>query len=171
MLIVLTRLAPDQLRRCPHWDLARGALKRPHFPDMTGGSVTAAQDEQQHEAAAAGLDQESARLLAMLASNIRLFRSQRGMTRRRLAEQSGVSLPHLARLESSQGNVSVVGARQGRAGPQPAPRQAVSRASSSPAICADRRIPREQPANRLTEIARSCSSSSRRPRPGTSASR
>lgn len=30
------------------------------------------------------------------------------MTRKGLAEQSGVSLPHLARLESSQGNVSVV---------------------------------------------------------------
>lgn len=30
------------------------------------------------------------------------------MTRKGLAEQSGVSLPHLARLESSQGNVSIV---------------------------------------------------------------
>lgn len=55
-----------------------------------------------------GLDGESARLLALLAHNIRLFRGQRGMTRKTLAEQSGVSLPHLARLESSQGNVSVV---------------------------------------------------------------
>jgi len=58
--------------------------------------------------ATAGLDAESARLLSLLARNIRLFRSQRGMTRKGLAEQSGVSLPHLARLESSQGNVSVV---------------------------------------------------------------
>ncbi|MEN9428805.1 MAG: hypothetical protein RLZZ220_3154, partial [Pseudomonadota bacterium] len=63
--------------------------------------MTAAQDEQQN-LAAAGLDEESARLLATLARNIRLFRSQRGMTRKNLAEQSGVSLPHLARLESSQ---------------------------------------------------------------------
>lgn len=51
---------------------------------------------------------ESALLLGRLARNIRLFRGQRGMTRKTLAEQSGVSLPHLARLEGSQGNVSVV---------------------------------------------------------------
>jgi len=57
---------------------------------------------------AAHLDDDSARLLALLARNIRLFRGQRGMTRKNLAEQSGVSLPHLARLEGAQGNVSVV---------------------------------------------------------------
>ena len=51
---------------------------------------------------------DSARLLGLLARNIRLFRGQRAMTRKALAEQSGVSLPHLARLEGSQGNVSVV---------------------------------------------------------------
>jgi len=33
------------------------------FPDKTGHSVTAAQDEQQHEAAAAGLDEESTSLV------------------------------------------------------------------------------------------------------------
>lgn len=54
------------------------------------------------------LDADSARLLALLARNIRFLRGQRGMTRKGLAEQSGVSLPHLARLESSRGNVSVV---------------------------------------------------------------
>ena len=68
---------------------------------MTAGE--AAKDEQ-----ATGLDEDSARLLSILARNIRHFRGQRGMTRKNLAEQSGVSLPHLARLESSQGNVSVV---------------------------------------------------------------
>ena len=67
----------------PHWDMARGALKCRTFQTRQG-SVTAAQDEQQHEAAAAGLDEESARLLATLARNIRLFRSQRGMTRKNL---------------------------------------------------------------------------------------
>ena len=51
---------------------------------------------------------ESARLLTQLARNIRLLRGQRGMTRKGLAQQSGVSLPHLARLEGSQGNVSAV---------------------------------------------------------------
>lgn len=66
------------------------------------------EDQESREDAGAGLDADSARLLARLAHNIRLFRGQRGMTRKNLAEQSGVSLPHLARLESSQGNVSVV---------------------------------------------------------------
>lgn len=64
--------------------------------------------EEKEAEATAGLDAESAHLLGLLARNIRLFRGQRGMTRKGLAEQSGVSLPHLARLESSQGNVSVV---------------------------------------------------------------
>lgn len=54
------------------------------------------------------LEEDAVRLLGQLARNIRLFRGQRGMTRKNLAEQSGVSLPHLARLEGSQGNVSVV---------------------------------------------------------------
>ncbi|HET6720871.1 MAG TPA: helix-turn-helix transcriptional regulator [Rhodocyclaceae bacterium] len=66
-----------------------------------------AADEEKVESPA-GWDADSARVLALLANNIRLLRSQRGMTRKGLAEQSGVSLPHLARLESSQGNVSVV---------------------------------------------------------------
>lgn len=57
---------------------------------------------------AAGLEADSAHLLAVLARNIRHLRNQRGMTRKGLAQQSGVSLPHLARLESAQGNVSVV---------------------------------------------------------------
>lgn len=55
-----------------------------------------------------GLDQESERQLALLARNLRHFRAQRGMTRKALAQQSGVSVPHLARIEGSQGNVSVV---------------------------------------------------------------
>ncbi len=85
---------------------------------MTGDIVAAEQDEKEvqtevqadvpAETQSAGLDADSAALLAVLARNIRHFRGQRGMTRKNLAEQSGVSLPHLARMESSQGNVSVV---------------------------------------------------------------
>jgi XRE family aerobic/anaerobic benzoate catabolism transcriptional regulator len=52
-------------------------------------------------------DQNSDRLQALIATNLRLFRAQRGMTRKQLAEQSGVSVPHLARLEGGQGNVSL----------------------------------------------------------------
>ncbi|WP_374263370.1 helix-turn-helix transcriptional regulator [Zoogloea sp.] len=77
---------------------------------MAGSSVEAEQDEKeaQADAQAGGLDADSAALLARLSRNIRHFRGQRGMTRKNLAEQSGVSLPHLARMESAQGNVSVV---------------------------------------------------------------
>lgn len=57
---------------------------------------------------ASGVDEDAAHLLTVLARNIRFFRGQRGMTRKCLAAQSGVSLPHLARLEGGQGNVSVV---------------------------------------------------------------
>ncbi|CAM5181142.1 Shikimate kinase OS=Castellaniella defragrans (strain DSM / CCUG 39792 / 65Phen) OX=1437824 GN=aroK PE=3 SV=1 [Castellaniella denitrificans] len=51
---------------------------------------------------------DASRLLPVVARNIRLLRNQRGMTRKGLAEHSGVSLPHLARLENSQGNVSIL---------------------------------------------------------------
>jgi XRE family aerobic/anaerobic benzoate catabolism transcriptional regulator len=50
---------------------------------------------------------ESDPLLLDLARRIRTLRAQRGMTRKQLASQSGVSIPHLARIESGEGNVSV----------------------------------------------------------------
>ncbi|WP_148223111.1 helix-turn-helix transcriptional regulator [Paraburkholderia xenovorans] len=46
-------------------------------------------------------------VLSELARRIRTLRAQRGMTRKQLALQSGVSIPHLARIESGEGNVSV----------------------------------------------------------------
>jgi XRE family aerobic/anaerobic benzoate catabolism transcriptional regulator len=46
-------------------------------------------------------------LLEHIARNLRTLRSQRGMTRKQLAEQSGVSVPYLARVEGGDGNVSV----------------------------------------------------------------
>ncbi len=45
--------------------------------------------------------------LASLAMRIRTLRAQRGMTRKQLAAQSGVSLPYLARVEAGTGNVSL----------------------------------------------------------------
>lgn len=47
-------------------------------------------------------------LLQQLAARIRFLRDQRGMSRMLFAEQSGVSVPHIARLEAGQGNVSVL---------------------------------------------------------------
>lgn len=45
--------------------------------------------------------------LASLARQVRTLRAQRGMTRKQLAMQSGVSLPYLARVEAGTGNVSL----------------------------------------------------------------
>jgi XRE family aerobic/anaerobic benzoate catabolism transcriptional regulator len=47
-------------------------------------------------------------LLQQLAARVRFLRDQRGMSRMLFAEQSGVSVPHIARLEAGQGNVSVL---------------------------------------------------------------
>lgn len=87
------------------YELAGGKLIA-IFRETADGDVKAGEEDKVESPA--GWDADSARLLALLAQNIRLLRSQRGMTRKGLAKQSGVSLPHLARLESSQGNVSVV---------------------------------------------------------------
>ncbi len=46
--------------------------------------------------------------LETLAARVRQLRDQRGMSRKLFAEQSGVSLPHIARLEAGDGNVSVL---------------------------------------------------------------
>jgi XRE family transcriptional regulator, aerobic/anaerobic benzoate catabolism transcriptional regulator len=46
-------------------------------------------------------------LLATLARRVRTLRAQRGMTRKQLAMQSGVSVPYLARVEGGEGNVSI----------------------------------------------------------------
>ncbi len=48
-----------------------------------------------------------AELHALLAQRVRLARAQRGMTRKQLAEQSGISLAYLARVESGAGNISL----------------------------------------------------------------
>src|SRR5579859_2260641 len=50
---------------------------------------------------------EADELLPNLARRVRILRAQRGMTRKQLAEQSGVSVPYLARVEGGVGNVSL----------------------------------------------------------------
>ena len=54
-----------------------------------------------------GAKSEQDTLLGHLARRVRTLRAQRGMTRKQLAEQSGVSVPYLARVEGGEGNVSV----------------------------------------------------------------
>jgi XRE family aerobic/anaerobic benzoate catabolism transcriptional regulator len=46
-------------------------------------------------------------LHAMLAQRVRSARAQRGMTRKQLAQQSGISLAYLARVEGGTGNISL----------------------------------------------------------------
>jgi XRE family transcriptional regulator, aerobic/anaerobic benzoate catabolism transcriptional regulator len=53
-------------------------------------------------------DFESRRLLGVLGDRVRALRSHRGMTRKTLARDSGVSERYLAQLEQGQGNISVV---------------------------------------------------------------
>jgi XRE family aerobic/anaerobic benzoate catabolism transcriptional regulator len=101
----------------------------------------------------AALDAETAALLAQLASNIRHLRGQRGMTRKGLAEHSGVSLPHLARLESAQGNVSVVVlAKIARALNQPLARLFAAEASPSGDLGVLVEFLKRQPASQLARI-------------------
>lgn len=50
---------------------------------------------------------EDTKLHTLLAQRLRRARAARGMTRRQLATQSGISLAYLARLESGSGNVSL----------------------------------------------------------------
>ena len=50
--------------------------------------------------------------LAALGETVRLRRARRGMTRRALAREAGVSERHLANLESGVGNASILVLRQ-----------------------------------------------------------
>ena len=52
------------------------------------------------------------RYLTMLGDRIRELRARRGMTRKILARDSGVSERYLAQLEGGQGNISVLRLRQ-----------------------------------------------------------
>jgi len=52
--------------------------------------------------------QQDAAYLAQLGERVRIWRTQQGVTRRSLAESSGVSERYLAQLEAGQGNMSVL---------------------------------------------------------------
>jgi XRE family aerobic/anaerobic benzoate catabolism transcriptional regulator len=53
-------------------------------------------------------DIESGRLLGVLGDRVRTLRAHRGMTRKTLARDSGVSERYLAQLEQGRGNISVI---------------------------------------------------------------
>jgi len=50
---------------------------------------------------------EASEMLARVGKRVELIRSRRAMSRKRLAELSGVSLAYLSRLESGRGNISL----------------------------------------------------------------
>src|SRR5574337_1349266 len=58
------------------------------------------------------LSLEENNYLLMLGDRIRDLRAQRGMTRKMLAQQSGVSERYLAQLETGHGNISIILLRQ-----------------------------------------------------------
>jgi XRE family aerobic/anaerobic benzoate catabolism transcriptional regulator len=53
-------------------------------------------------------DNESGRLLAVLGERVRTLRAYRGMTRKVLSQESGVSERYLAQLEQGRGNISIM---------------------------------------------------------------
>jgi len=58
------------------------------------------------------LSLEENNYLLMLGERIRELRARRGMTRKMLAQQSGVSERYLAQLETGHGNISIILLRQ-----------------------------------------------------------
>lgn len=56
--------------------------------------------------------EETTAFLAALGGRVRTARARRGMTRKNLARQSGVSERYLSQLENGQGNISIVLLRQ-----------------------------------------------------------
>src|SRR5215469_17179651 len=66
-----------------------------------GGQVTSTNDE-------SGIgDARIDRLLSSVGERVRSARARMGLSRRMLAEKSGVSQRYLAQLESGQGNISI----------------------------------------------------------------
>jgi len=57
-------------------------------------------------------DHDVERYLRALGERVRTVRARRGMTRKGLARESGISERYLAQLESGQGNISIVNLRQ-----------------------------------------------------------
>lgn len=55
-----------------------------------------------------GTDEDAAAFLRETGERLRLARARRGMTRRRLADQSGVSERYIAQMEAGSGNVSIL---------------------------------------------------------------
>jgi XRE family transcriptional regulator, aerobic/anaerobic benzoate catabolism transcriptional regulator len=80
---------------------ARARVKR-----REGASVKAREPKPEATRELAGGSSESA-LHALLAQRVRDARARRFMTRKALAEQSGISLAYLARVESGTGNISL----------------------------------------------------------------
>jgi len=64
--------------------------------------------EKETAAPAGKADREAERFAAEVGHMVRLGRAKRGITRRKLAEESGISERYLAQIESGQGNPSVI---------------------------------------------------------------
>ncbi|HKD85831.1 MAG TPA: helix-turn-helix transcriptional regulator [Terriglobales bacterium] len=76
-----------------------------HLEESEQGEALAAAPSQQDESVDSGY-------LKLLGERVRQTRARRGMTRKLLARDSGVSERYLAQLESGQGNISILLLRQ-----------------------------------------------------------
>lgn len=81
--------------------IARATAIKPSRPKgATGARVQPATDDAKAPTDEAGLHR-------LLAQRVRQARAQLGMTRKQLAQQSGISLAYLARVEGGTGNISL----------------------------------------------------------------
>src|SRR5262252_8326151 len=86
----------------------RSEPRSPHEPVMS----LPAGAEKQPEPPRHDAGESEAEYLRLLGERIREARARRGMTRKILARDSGVSERYLAQLESGQGNISIILLRQ-----------------------------------------------------------
>jgi len=93
-------------------------------------------------------------LLGALGKRVREFRNHRGMTRKLVAREAGVSERHLAQLEAGEGNISVVLLRRIAAALNVSLAELFSRdADNTPELQRLERILQRVPPHRLEEVA------------------
>lgn len=88
------------MRAAPSRPRARSLASRPRLRSDANGPTARA-------GVGFAAPSTEAELHALLAQRVRMARAQRGMTRKQLAQQSGISLAYLARVEGGTGNISL----------------------------------------------------------------
>lgn len=76
-------------------------------PRRPGAKMTKAKQPGEKDELAKSTLNETSELSLRLGQRVRSARGARGMTMKQLAEQSGISLPYLSRVEKGDGNISI----------------------------------------------------------------